>query len=113
MGSSMIKQKLGSKVLTMYVPAGAVEAQAFADAVLDGETRVLEQISSTGTDVANTARYVNVMIQDATSQSKAYLKFIIASTKHEGDVISALAGKTFNGVKADKVVVIGMQSAEF
>ena len=113
MGKCMIRNKLGSKVLTSYVPAGNVAAQAFADAVLDGETEVYEQTSETGTDSATTGEYVNVMIQDETSQSKAYLKFIIKSTKHEGDVISALEGKTFNGVKADKVVIIGMTSAEF
>lgn len=113
MGKSMIRQKLGSKTLTCYVPAGNVEAQAFADAVLDGETKVYEQLSETGTDTASTGRYVNVMIQDDVTSSKSYMKFIIASTKHEGDVISALEGKTFNGVKADKVVIIGMSSAEF
>lgn len=113
MAISMIRQKLGSKTLTMYVPAKATAAKAFADAVLDGKIRILEKTSETGSDTANTGRYVNAMVQDETTQSKAYLKFIIASTKHEGDVINALQGKTFNGVKADKVVIIGMQSAEF
>lgn len=113
MSKSMIKNTLGTKVLTMYVPSGSTEAQAFADAVLDGETKVYEQLSEAGTDTATTARYVNVMIQQDSTGSKVYMKFIIKTSKHEGDVISALQGKTFNGVKADKVVVIGMNASEF
>ena len=113
MAKSMIINKLGTKRLTMYVPCGSTEAQSFANAVLDGETEVLELALEAGTDTADKGRYVNVMIQDDTTNSKSYMKFIIKTSKHEGDVISALQGKTFNGVKADKVVVVGMQSAEF
>lgn len=113
MARSMIRNVLGTKTLTMYVPAGNVEAQAFADAVLDGETKVYEAVSTLGSDVVDTARNVSVMVQDDTTGSKAYMAFLIKSTKHEGDVISALQGKTFNGVKADKVVVIGMRSTQY
>lgn len=110
---SMIRNTLGGKVLTSYVPAGAVAAQAFADAVLDGETKVYEQLSVTGTDTATQGRYVNVMIQDATSQAKRYLTFIIKLSKNEGDVLTALTGKTFDGIKADKVVIVSMRTQQF
>ena len=113
MAQSMIRNLLGSKTLTSYVPAGATEAQAFADAVLDGETKVYEELSITGSDAVNTARDVNVMIQQTDTEAKTYLRFVIKSSKHEGDVISALATKTFNGVKADKVVVISMRSVTY
>ena len=113
MAKSMIKNTVGSKKLSVYVPCGSTEAQAFADAVLDGTTDVYQQESVAGSDIVDTARDVRVMIQDETSGSKDYLNFLIKSTKHEGDVISALVGKTFNGVKADKVVVISMTSRAF
>ena len=114
MAKSMIRNTLGSKTLTMYVPAGNVAAQAFADAVLDGQTKVFEAISTTGSgsSVAD-ARDVNVMIQNETTGEKAYLSFLIKKTKNEGDVISALQGKTFNGVLANKVVIIGMRTVTF
>lgn len=110
---SMIRNKLGEKTLTMYVPAGSTEAQAFADAVLDGETKVYEALSVSGSDLVDTARDVNVMIQQESTGAKTYLRFIVKSTKHEGDVITALQGKTFNGVKADKVVIVGMRSSTY
>lgn len=110
---SMIRNTLGLKTLTMYVPAGSSEAQAFANAVLDGETKVYELTTVAGSDLVDTARDVNVMIQADSSGAKAYLRFIIKSTKHEGDVITALQGKTFNGVKADKVVIVGMRSSTY
>ncbi len=110
---SMIRNKLGEKTLTMYVPSGSTEAQAFADAVLDGETSVFEQTSQSGTDVATQGRSVNVMIQNEASGAKDYLRFIIKMSKHEGDVITALLGKTINGITIDKVVVIGMNTRTF
>ena len=66
-----------------------------------------------GTDTATQARYVNVMIQDNTSLAKRYMTFIIKLSKNEGDVISALAGKTFDGIKADKVVIVSMRTQQF
>jgi len=113
MAKSMIRNQLGSKVLTSYVPADATNAQTFADAVLDGETRVYEEVSTVGSDAVDTARDVNVMVQDETTGAKSYLRFVIKSSKHEGDVISALVSKTFNGVKADKVVVVSMRSVTY
>ncbi|NCS70410.1 MAG: hypothetical protein COT46_00195 [Sulfurimonas sp. CG08_land_8_20_14_0_20_36_33] len=113
MAKSMIRNKLGTKTLTMYVPANNVAAQAFADAVLDGETSVYEGLPAVGSDVVTTARDVNVMIQETATGAKAYLSFIIKATKHEGDVTTALLGKTFNGVIADKVVIIGMRTVTY
>ena len=110
---SMIRNTLGGKILTSYVPADAVSAQAFADAVMDGETKVYQQLSVVGTDTATQARYVNVMIQDNTSSAKRYMTFVIKLSKNEGDVISALAGKTFDGIKADKVVIVSMRTQQF
>lgn len=110
MAKSMIRNQLGTKTLTSYVPAGNVEAQAFADAVLDGETKVYEEISKTGSGLVDTARAVNVMLQQEDTGAKTYLNFTIPTSKHEGDVIAALETKTFNGVKADKVVVVSMRA---
>lgn len=110
---SMIINKLGSKNVTSYVPADATSAQAFADAVMDGETTIYEEVSSAGSDNVSEAEDVNVMIQNDTTNAKTYMSFLIKSTKHEGDVISALKGKTFNGVLADKVVVIGMRTVTY
>jgi hypothetical protein len=113
MAKSMIVNTLGTKKITSYVPADATAAQAFADAVMDGETAVFEAVSTAGSDLVNEAEEVNVMIQNETSLAKSYLTFIVPTTKHEGDVISALQGKTINGVLADKVVVIGMRTVQY
>ena len=110
---SMIRNTLGGKILTSYVPADAVSAQSFADAVMDGETKVYQQLSVVGTDTATQARYVNAMIQNTASGAKRYLTFIIKLTKNEGDVIAALVGKTFDGIKADKVVIVSMRTQQF
>jgi len=109
----MIVNTLGEKKLTCYVPAGATEAAAFAAAVLDGEYAVYTAGATTGSDLVNEARDVTVMIQNEITGEKGYLRFLIDTTKHEGDVITALKDKTFNGVKAEKVVIIGMRTVQF
>ncbi|MDO8454076.1 MAG: hypothetical protein Q7S59_05850 [Sulfurimonas sp.] len=113
MAKSMIRNKLGEKTLTLFLPAGATEAQAFCDTCLDGETAVFQAMTTVGSDVVTTARDVNVMISNLTTGEKGYLSFLIEETKHEGDVISALLNKTFNGVKAERVVVVSMRTVNF
>ncbi|MFA6195658.1 MAG: hypothetical protein WC656_03325 [Sulfurimonas sp.] len=108
---SMIRNTLGTKGVTMYLPCGATEAEAFANAVLDGTFVVYEEASTIGTGLGIVDYVdVSVMIQNETTGEKGYLSFAIKSTKHEDDVIAALLTKTFNGVKADKVVIIGMST---
>lgn len=108
---SMIRNKVGNKTFTLYVPASHTNAQAFADAVLDGESIVFSQGSVTGTGVGVVSyRDVSLMIQNNTTGQKAYLGFAIKSNKNEDDVISALLNKTFNGVKAEKIVITGMRT---
>jgi len=114
MAKSMIVNEFDNgKRLTCYVPAGATEAQSFADAVMESKTTVFEQTSTAGSDIVDTARHVDVMIQQTDTGAKAYLNFIIPTAKHEGDVISALQDKTINGVKADKIVIIGMRATAY
>ncbi len=110
---SMIKNKLGEKTVTLYVPAGHIEAQAFADTCLDGESTVYVEASVLGSDLVDTARDVNVMIKNDTTGEKGYLSFLIESTKHEGDVMSALLNKTFNGIKAESVIIVSMRTVNF
>lgn len=113
MGKSLIVNTVGAKTFWVNVPAGNVEAQAFADAVLDGTTKVFEGSTTVGSDAVDSGRDVNVMVQNETTGAKTYMRFIIDSSKHEGDVIASLEGKTFNGVLAEKVVIIGMRTVQY
>jgi hypothetical protein len=113
MAKSMIINTLGGKNLTSYVPCDATVAQTFAEDCLEGKYSIYEEKSVVGTDTASTARYVTVQIKDETLLSSRFMNFIIKTSKNEGDVITALAGKTFDGIKADKVVVVSMRSAQY
>lgn len=113
MAKSLIINKLGEKRLFSYVPAGHASALAFADAVLDGSYDIFEETSKIGSDAVSTARDVTVMLQNETTFAKTYLRFVIPSSKDEQDVITALLTKTFNGVKADKVVIISMRATSY
>ncbi|WP_324171713.1 hypothetical protein [Sulfurimonas sp.] len=106
MGKSMVTQKLGERTITNYFPAGHADALSFAEAVMDGELTVYSQTTPVGSDQADESFAVNVMIQQNSDNRKTYLKFVLKATKDEIDLFPALQGKTFNGIKADKVVVV-------
>ena len=113
MATSIIRNKVGTKKLTMYVPSGSTEAGAFASAVLDGTYDILQHDSTAGSDAVTEAEDVTVFFEDDTTKKRGYLNFIAKTTKSEEDIISALVGKTYNGIKADKVVIISMRTVAY
>jgi hypothetical protein len=113
MAKSYVRNKLGDKRLSFYLPATASVARTFCDAVCDGETSIYSMGTSAGSDAVTTAEDVTVMIQNETTLVKGYLRFIIDSTKNESDVFTALIGKNINGIVVDKVVIISMRTVQY
>jgi len=113
MAKTLIRNKVGERSFNIYVPAGDVEAKDFADGVLDGTYDVLELTSTTGSDNVTEAEDVTVFYEEDATQKRGYLRFIAKSSKSEEDIIAALVGKTFNGIKADKVVIISMRTVNY
>jgi len=111
---SMIRQKLGNKVFTSYVPATDEDAKSFADALLPGEYEILALKGETGSDsVTDGYRVWSVMIKSDETDTKAYLTFATPLNKTSDDIINALSGKTFNNVKADEVIIINARAIQF
>ena len=111
---SMIRQKLGNKVFTSYVPATDEDAKSFADALLPGEYEILALKGETGSDsVTDGYRVWSVMIKSDETDTKAYLTFATPLNKTSDDIINALSGKTFNNVKADEVIIINARAVQF
>lgn len=107
MATSMIRQKLGNKTFNNYVPANSTDAQALADAVLPGEYEILELVGETGTEtVSGGYKKYTVMLKDDTTHKSTYLNIVVGQGKTSSDIRNALTGKTFNGVKADRVIVL-------
>ena len=106
MAKSMIKQTLGDKNFTSYVPAGADEAKALAEAVMPGKIEIFEMVSEGGNDnVTDGYKKYSVMLKSEETGIKTYLNLVVPLSKNEHDIQEALKGKTFNGVKADIVYV--------
>ena len=107
MATCMIRQKLGSKTFTSYVPADDENAKALADAVLPGEYEILKLVGESGSDtVTGGYRKYTVMLKDDETHKSTYLNIVVSQGKTSTEVRSALLGKTFNGVKADRVIVL-------
>jgi len=107
MATSMIRQKLGNKTFVNYVPADADNAKAFADGVLPGEYEVFQLVGETGNEtVSGGYKKYTVMLKDEETHKSTYLNIVVPLGKTSSDIRSALLGKTFNGVKADRVIVL-------
>jgi len=107
MGVCMIKNKLGQKVFTSYVPAGDEEAKAFADSFLVGEYEIFKKIGESGSDVVTGGyKKFTIMLKDDDAKLSTYLNVVVPQGKSSTDIRNALLGKTFNGVKADRVIVL-------
>jgi hypothetical protein len=113
MAVSMIRQKLGNKTFTNYVPAGDEDAKSFADALMPGEYTILTKVGESGSDNVTQSRKWVVMLRSEETHEKTYLTFYAPISKTSDDVKNALTGKTFNGVKADTIVVITARKYSF
>ncbi|MEN4046199.1 hypothetical protein [Sulfurimonas sp. NWX367] len=113
MAQSLIRNKVGEKTYNIYVPADDVNAQTFADAVLEGTYAVLAETSVAGSDVVTEAEDVTIFYEEDATKKRNYLRFLAKTTVDEEQIINALVGKTYNGIKADKVVIISMRTVTF
>jgi len=108
MAKSMIRQKLGDKTFTSYVPATAENAKGLAE-LMPGEYEIFELVGESGDKTVTDGYYdVTVMLQDET-KLKTYVSFSMKLNKNEEDIFNAFQGKTINGVKADEVYILGMK----
>jgi len=113
MAKSLIRNQVGDKVHNIYVPADSGAADTFAQNVLEGTYSVLELKETTGSDQVTEAEDVTIFYEEEATGKRNYLRFLAKSTKSEEDIINALVGKTYNGIKADKVVIISMRTVSF
>jgi len=108
MAKTLIRNVLGGKSFSFYVPANDENAQGFCSAILQGEYEGLIEQGVEGNDtVAGGYNKVTVLIEDNAGQ-KLYVNMACPVTKSEEDIYNALAGVTLNGVHADKMYVTRM-----
>lgn len=112
MAKTLIRNKLGEKNKSFYVPTNDTNALAFASDFLDGEYEVLEMVGTSGSDVVTIANDVNVMVKSATG-TKTYFSFLADNTKNEDEIFTALKGLTINGVLVEQAYILGMKQVNF
>lgn len=109
MAKSLVRQQLGDRTFSFVLPADGATAKTFVEANIDGEYAILESVSKSGSDVETKVLDTTVTIKSA-SEHKVTFSFYAKSTADENSIRAALKAKTFNGVKADDVYIIGMRS---
>ncbi|AFL69751.1 hypothetical protein [Sulfurospirillum barnesii] len=105
MAKTLIYNTLGATTKSFSVPADDTSASAFCSAMLDGEYEGFVKKSESGTDTGITGYHdVRVQVSNDTG-SKTYFGFLAKIGVTDVEIQNALIGKTFNGVKADKLFV--------
>lgn len=107
MAKSLVINELGATKKWLFLPCDDTVATAFATAMLEGKFEVFVRTGEVGTDNATSYRDVTVSIKNVAGKS-TYISFPAKSTKSDSDILTALAGKTFNGVKGDTVAIVKM-----
>lgn len=112
MAKSLVKNKLGSKTYSFYIPADSTSATDFLN-LLDGEYELYEKVSESGNEAVNEAFRVRVQIRDSQTDKRDYITMYIDTTKNEDDVRNALIGQVVNGINVDEVVIIEFKREVF
>jgi len=114
MAKSMIRNTLGSKTVTFYLPCDGETANNVCSSLLDGEYKIFETDgSNVGGNEKETAVY-NVTVQLKSADNlKTYVNFAMKANKTAGDVEAAFVGTTVNGLKVDSTLVLGMSKVNY
>lgn len=106
MGKTLVRNHVGEKTFTLYLPCSDTEASAFAGDILDGSSEIYGMDSSSGNELApNVIEYV-VTGQTKADKRKTTISFYALPSKTEADIVTALTNKTFNGVKFEEIFII-------
>lgn len=110
---SLIRNALGEKIVSHYVPMTPANAETFASTFLEGTYKVYQAGAEVGTDVATTANDVLVFVSNTISNKKSYLRFIAPFNKSESDIRTTLIGLTVDGILIDYVSIINFAPMTF
>lgn len=91
-----------------FLPCGADDASAFCNALLEGSYEVYEEKEKSGKDKVSAYSSIVVTGKSTETNQKATIRFNALSSKNEAEIISALKGHSFDGVKFDEVYIIYM-----
>ena len=107
---SLVVNHIANKKKWVFLPCDDTVAKSFADTFLEGQYQVYQKSGEVGTGVVvGSYRKVSVMLKNTAGKS-TYISFPAKANKSDIDILTALKGLTFNGVKADTVSIVKMQT---
>ena len=107
----LIKNTINWRTYTFALPCSGAEAKTFCDNALEGTYVVLFRGSEAGN--SNEPSVIEYTITGKSQAGhKATFSFYSKPSIDEAQVKTALAGKTFNGVKFDDIYIIGARTVK-
>ena len=101
----LIKNTINERTYTFALPCGGAEAKTFCENALEGTYVVLFR----GSEAGNSNEPITGKSQ---AGHKATFSFYSKPSIDEAQVKTALAGKTFNGVKFDDIYIISARTVK-
>lgn len=107
----LIKNTINERTYTFALPCGGAEAKTFCENALEGTYVVLFRGSEAGN--SNEPSVIEYTITGKSQAGhKATFSFYSKPSIDEAQVKTALAGKTFNGVKFDDIYIISARTVK-
>ena len=107
----LIKNTINGRTYTFALPCRGSEAQTFCDNALEGTYVILSRGSEAGN--SNEPSVIEYTITGKSQAGhKATFSFYSKPSIDEAQVKTALAGKTFNGVKFDDIYIISARTVK-
>lgn len=107
----LIKNTINGRTYTFALPCSGAEAKTFCDNALEGTYVVLFRGSEAGN--SNEPSVIEYTITGKSQAGhKATFSFYSKPSIDEAQIKTALAGKTFNGVKFDDIYIIGARTVK-
>lgn len=107
----LIKNTINGRTYTFALPCSGAEAKTFCDNALEGTYVVLFRGSEAGN--SNEPSVIEYTITGKSQAGhKATFSFYSKPSIDEAQVKTALAGKTFNGVKFDDIYIISARTVK-
>ena len=111
MSKCLVKNTINNRTYGFALPCAGAEAKTFCDNALEGTYVVLTRASEQGNSSEASVVEYTITGKNNTG-NKTTFSFYTKPSVDEAQIKTALAGKTFNGVKFDEIYVISAKKAK-
>ena len=105
----MVRNQVGSKLMSFRLPADVEDAQAFCEQALEGVYRIYKKEGEQGNPQVDQAILVKVMVRNNNTGQHWFLTFYAKPNKDKQDIINALS----QWPNVDDIIILDFRRVQF